>query len=75
MVNHKRWQECLDVISPVRDAPMLGLIKKLPTIANAVLDRSYTIEYSDGRHREVFMFKYLLCLKKFTSACCRGKSI
>ena len=36
VVNHKRWQECLDVISPVRDAPMLSLVKRIPAVAKVL---------------------------------------
>ena len=65
VVNHKRWQECLDVISPVRDAPMLRLVKRMPAVANAVLDRCYVQERSSYGtcHSEVFQFTYLLCLE------------
>lgn len=66
VVNHKRWQECLDVTSPLEDDPMLGLVKQMPTIAKAVLDRSHTEEHSSNRlqqhHVETFNFKYLLTL-------------
>ena len=65
VVNHKRWQECLDVISPARDAPMLSLVKRMPAVANAVLDRCYVQEHcKNGKcHSEVFQFTYLFCLE------------
>ena len=65
VVNHRRWQECLDVLSPSEDDPMLGLVKQMPTIAKAVLNRSHTKEQSNNNqpqqhHTETFNFKYLL---------------
>ena len=67
VVNHRRWQECLDVVSPVLESPMLSLVKHMPSIAKAVLDRCHTREHhsaktSDPSHydTETFNFKYLL---------------
>lgn len=42
VVNHRRWQECLDLASPNEDRPMSGLVRRMPNIAKAVLDRSHT---------------------------------
>lgn len=61
VVNHARWQECLDVVSPVLEHPMLSLVRKMPNVAKAVLDRCHTLEHSRGINRkETFNFKYLL---------------
>ena len=57
VVNHRRWQECLDVVSPVLEHPMLSLVRRMPAIAKAVLDRCHTVECSRS---ETFNFKYLL---------------
>ena len=63
VVNHKRWQECLDVISPVGETPMIRLIKRMPAIAKAVLDRCYKKHSSlNGKYCEDFEFKYVLSL-------------
>ena len=61
VVNHKRWQECLDTVSPVDKHPMLKLVQKMPTVATAVLDRCYNKEKNSyqGVHTEVYNFKYL----------------
>ena len=65
VVNHKRWQQCLDVKSPVHEDTMLGLIRRMPTIAKAVLDRCYKEEHSSDKlhpnFSQTFNFKYLLC--------------
>ncbi len=63
VVNHRRWQECLDVISPAQGSPMLGLVMHMPSIAKAVLDRCHTNEHSSDMSMEfieTFNFKYLL---------------
>lgn len=61
VVNHRRWQECLDVVSPDLENPMLCLIQHMPTIAKAVLDRCHTKKSTGGKlHTETFNFKYLL---------------
>lgn len=64
VVNHRRWQECLDMVSLILEDPMLGLIKQMPSIAKAVLDRCHTEEHSSDNvhqtHTETFNFKYLL---------------
>jgi transient receptor potential cation channel subfamily A protein 1 len=65
VVNHLRWQECLDMLSPVLEHPMLSLVRKMPNIAKAVLDRCHSKEdmCSTGSHdcgTETFNFKYLL---------------
>jgi len=39
-VNHSRWQECLDFVSPKHPAPMIHLVQTLPKVAHAVLDCS-----------------------------------
>ena len=60
-VNHNRWEECLDLVSPIHAPPIIQLIEKLPDVALSVMDhsinskllpdhRSYTKDYN---------FKYL----------------
>ena len=78
VVNHRRWQECLDVLSPSEDDPMLGLVKQMPTIAKAVLNRSHTKERSNSsqpqqhhNHAETFNFKYLLAPENKTATASR----
>ena len=60
LVNHSRWQECLDY--PSKYNPMIGLIEQLPSVAKRVLDRSHTRASSDKKqldYWEKFDFKYL----------------
>ena len=61
-MQHKRWQECLDVWSPLSPPPMISLIVKMPDVAQTVLDHCHTKAAVDPRHRdywEEFNFKYL----------------
>ena len=61
IVNHRRWRECLDEVSPSLEYPMLNLVRQMPSIAKAVLDRCHHQEYSNGQMQtETFNFKYLL---------------
>ncbi|XP_065915162.1 transient receptor potential cation channel subfamily A member 1-like [Dysidea avara] len=62
-VKHDRWQECLDLISPIHPAPMIHLIQTLPDVAQAVMDRSITSARSHPSHPSYWKqydFKYLL---------------
>ena len=62
VVNHDRWQECLDLTSPCHPHPMIGLIVHMPDVAKAVLDRCRTKSPLDSEHLEYwekFSFKYL----------------
>jgi len=62
-VKHNRWQECLDLVSPVHPVPMIHLIHTLPDVAQAVMDRSITsakLHPSDSGYWKNFNFKYLL---------------
>ena len=62
IVNHDRWQECLDFKSPCHPHPMIGLIVHMPDVAKAVLDHSCMKSSLDSDHLEYwekFSFKYL----------------
>ncbi|KAL5457310.1 hypothetical protein EMCRGX_G034558, partial [Ephydatia muelleri] len=41
VIQHDRWNECLQFKSPLHPYPMVGLIEKLPDVAKAVLDRCH----------------------------------
>ena len=60
VVCHDRWQECLDSSSSPGSSkhshPMISLIKEMPDVTNAILDRCHT--KSDC---ETFDFKYMNC--------------
>ena len=65
VINHKRWQECLDLHSPLRHHPMLQLVVQMPEVAKAVLDKCHTRSILNSEHRdywEEFNFKYLQLL-------------
>ena len=62
VVNHSRWQECLDFQSPLSLHPMIGLIVNMPDVAKSVLDRCHTESKLNAAHHdywEEFNFKYL----------------
>lgn len=62
VVNHDRWQECLDLGSPFHQPPMISLIVQMPEVARAALDRSHTKALFDKEHVdywEKFDFKYI----------------
>jgi len=62
-VKHKRWQECLDLVSPIHPVPMIHLIQTLPDVAQAVMDRSITsanLHPNDPLYWKKYDFKYLL---------------
>ena len=65
VIIHDRWEECLDLVSPYRQHPMLGLIQRLPQVAKVVLDRCQmksSLDKEDPQHWVKFNFKYLkLC--------------
>lgn len=62
IVNHRRWWECLDEVSTtLLEYPMLSLVRQMPNIAKAVLDRCHQREYCNGQMKtETFNFKYLV---------------
>ena len=62
VVNHDRWQECLDISSSCYPHPMIGLVTQMPDVARAVLNRCHTKASVDKAHPdywERFNFKYL----------------
>jgi transient receptor potential cation channel subfamily A protein 1 len=64
VVNHARWQECLDF--PSQFNPVIGLIQQLPSVAKCVLDRCHQCAPCGKKHAEYwekFDFKYLQPLK------------
>ncbi len=62
VVDHDRYQECLDLISPIHPHPMISLIVQMPDIAKRVLDRMHTtsdVARTSSDYWENFDFKYL----------------
>ncbi len=75
VINHGRWQECLDFGSPSRTCPILRLIEQMPKAAKAVLDRCHSRANLDKSHPdywEKFDFKYLYCQKTIDNKSHRG---
>ena len=62
-VKNDRWQECLDLISPIHPAPMIHLVHALPEVAKMVMDHSITSASLHPTHPSYwkkYNFKYLL---------------
>ena len=66
VLKHNRYQECLDLVSPIHPHPMISLITHMPEMARRVLDRSHTkadLTSTNPDYWEKFDFKYLCLLK------------
>ncbi len=62
VINHDRWQECLDFCSMTHPTPIIRLVEEMPRAAKAVLDRCHqksTLDKTHSEHWESFDFKYL----------------
>ncbi len=62
VVQHDRWQECLDLGSPKHPSPTIGIIIQMPDVAKALYDRCRTTSARDKSHPdywEKYDFKYL----------------
>ena len=62
-VQHERWEECLQLISPNRPSPMLSLVERLPDVARVVLDRSLTSSSLNAEHSDYWIrydFQFLM---------------
>lgn len=61
-IEHSRYQECLDLVSPIHSHPMVNLIIYMPEIARMVLDRSHgkaDLASANPDYWQSFDFKYL----------------
>ena len=62
-VKNDRWQECLDLVSPIHPAPMIHLVHSLPEVAKMVMDHSITsapLHPTHPSYWKKYDFKYLL---------------
>ena len=61
-VKSGRWQECLDLVSPIHPAPMISLVHTLPHVAKMVMDKCIDSPHhpTDAKYRKKYDFKYLL---------------
>ena len=63
VVKNDRWQECLDLVSPIHPAPMIHLVHALPEVAKMVMDHSITsapLHPTHPNYWKKYDFKYLL---------------
>ena len=63
-IGSDRWQEVLDLASPNRPHPLVGLIKRLPEVAKMVLDNCH-IQSSHDKQDPHFWVKYNFKYLKF----------
>ena len=71
VIEHERYEECLDLVSSIRPHPMLNLIIHMPEIARKVLDRSFTkanLTRAHPEYWEKFDFQYLHLKGSFREA-------
>ncbi len=69
VINHDRWEECLDFCSVKYPNPIIRLVEQMPRAAKAVLDRCHlksSLDKSHSDHWESFDFKYLYCKENTT---------
>ena len=62
-VKNDRWQECLDLVSPMHPAPMIHFVHSLPDVAKMVMDHSITsapLHPTHPSYWKEYDFKYLL---------------
>ena len=62
-VKNDRWQECLDLVSPIHPAPMIHLVHSLPEVAKKVMDHNITsapLHPTHPSYWKKYDFKYLL---------------
>ena len=62
-VKSDRWEECLDLVSPIHPAPMIHLVHSLPDVAKMVMDHSISsaqLHPTDPQYWKKYDFKYLL---------------
>eukprot|EP00731_Ephydatia_muelleri_P031952 Em0023g459a len=78
VIQHDRWNECLQFKSPLHPYPMVGLIEKLPDVAKAVLDRCHTKSLLPRDHLdywESYNFEPLKIIKENYQAPKSGASV
>ena len=68
-VKHDRWEECLDLVSPMRSPPIIELIETLPDVALSVMDRSISSQLlpTHTGHYKIYNFKYISMGQKVSS--------
>ena len=70
-VKNDRWQECLDLVSPIHPAPMIHLVHALPEVAKMVMDHSITsapLHPTHPSYWKIYDFKYILDEQKSKQA-------
>jgi transient receptor potential cation channel subfamily A protein 1 len=69
-LNHRRWDECINVFSPDKPHPILRILDEIPEAYGIILDHCYTHSSLDHAHSdywEEFDFKCLIVQSKPSS--------
>ncbi|XP_041358307.1 transient receptor potential cation channel subfamily A member 1-like isoform X2 [Gigantopelta aegis] len=64
VIDHERWEDVMNTCSGPYGCPMLGLIKQLPEVCMAVLDRCQSQSVHDTQSKDYYVeynYKYLRC--------------
>ena len=62
VLQHKRWEECLDTVCPTKPHPIIRLINFIPSAFQVILDQSMQQSSLDPQHPdywEKYNFKYI----------------
>ena len=62
VLQHKRWEECLDNVCPTKPHPIIRLINLIPSAIQVILDQSMQRSSLDPQHPdywEKYNFKYI----------------
>ena len=62
VLQHQRWQECLDVVCPTKPHPVMRLINLIPSAFPVILDQSVQRSPLDPQHKDFWLkynFKYI----------------
>ena len=68
-IKHRRWEECLDLVSPTCSPPIIQLIETLPDVALSAMDHSITstLLLDHTGYSKNYNFKYLSVSQKTSS--------
>jgi len=67
-VQHDRWEECLQLVSPNLPSPMLSLVERLPDVAKVVLDRCFTTSSLHAEHSDYWVrYDFQFLVERFTN--------
>ncbi|XP_065897290.1 transient receptor potential cation channel subfamily A member 1-like [Dysidea avara] len=67
-VQHERWEECLQLVSPNLPSPMLSLVERLPDVARVVLDCCLTTSSLHAEHCDYWVrYDFQFLVERFSN--------